>query len=305
MPSPSTRIGFVGLGHMGFHMSRHLLQAGFPVTVYDVVPEAIERLIPFEASPAGSPREVGQRSDVAITMVPADADVEQAVLGPNGLLEGLQPGTLLVQMSTIKPSTIHKLAPHAAAKGVRLIDAPVSMGQFVADAKLSVMVGGDDADFEACRPIFQAMAKEIFHVGPLGTGQAAKLVNNLMSMTIAAVSAEALLIGLKAGIHPDVLYKIVNAGSGGSVGWRDKVPMMLRHDFDPPMNFSTDLAYKDVSLAIESANELQTPAMFGSLARELYNVLRRQGHGKQHYSSIVTVLEQMAGIEVDQYGFSG
>jgi 3-hydroxyisobutyrate dehydrogenase-like beta-hydroxyacid dehydrogenase len=233
-----------------------------------------------------------------MTMVPADREVEEAVAGPDGLLAGLAPGSILIQMSTIKPSTIHKLAPLAEAKGIRLIDAPVSMGQYVADAKLSIMVGGDPDVFAECRPIFEALGKDIFHVGPLGTGQAAKLVNNLISMTNAAVAAEGLLIGLKAGIDPDILHRVVQAGSGGSIAWRDKVPMMLEHAFQPEHNFSTDLAYKDVSLAVESANELQTPAMFGSLARELYNALRRAGRGSHHYSSVVTILEQLAGFDV-------
>src|SRR5215212_4111984 len=184
---------------MGYWMTRHLLRAGHSVTVYDVMPEAIERLIEFEASPAGSPREVGERSEVVMTMVPADRDVEAVVLGDDGVLPGLRSGSTLVQMATIKPSTIHKIAPFAAAKGVRLLDAPVSMGHFVADAKLSVYAGGDREVFEEIRPLFEAMGTDIMHVGPLGTGQACKLVNNYASMTNTIVAAEALLMGLKAG----------------------------------------------------------------------------------------------------------
>jgi 3-hydroxyisobutyrate dehydrogenase-like beta-hydroxyacid dehydrogenase len=230
-------------------------------------------------------------------MVPADRHVEEAVLGPDGVLAGARPGTILVQMSTIKPSTIHKLAPLAAEKGVHLIDAPVSMGQKVAEAKLSIMVGGDVKLFQVCRPIFEAMGTDVFHVGPLGTGQACKLVNNYISMTNAVVAAEGLLLGIKAGIDPETLYRVVLTGSGSSVCWRDKVPMMIAREFEPDANFTTDLAYKDVSLAIESANELETPVMTGALARELYNALRRAGGNLQHYCAVVTVLEQLAGIE--------
>jgi 3-hydroxyisobutyrate dehydrogenase-like beta-hydroxyacid dehydrogenase len=232
--------------------------------------------------------------------VPADRDVEAAVLGPDGVLAGLRPGTTLIQMSTIKPSTIHKLAPAVAARGVRLIDAPVSMGQFVAEGKLSIMVGGERAVFEQCRPIFEALGTDVFHVGELGAGQAIKLVNNYMSMAVAVVAAEGLLLGLKAGLAPEVLHEVVLKGSGSSVAWRDKVPMMLAHDFYPDMTFTTDLAYKDISLAIESANELQTPVLLGSLARELYNAARRGGLGAAHYASVVQVLEQMAGIQADR-----
>lgn len=292
-----SRLGFVGLGKMGYWMTRNLLKAGYAVTIYDVVPAAIEALLPFEASPAGSPRQVAERSEVVMTMVPADRDVEAAVLGPDGILEGLRPGSILVQMSTIKPSTIHKLAPHAAAKGVRFMDAPVSMGHYVAEGKLSVYAGGDAETFELCKPIFEALGRDIMHVGPLGTGQACKLVNNLISMTNTLVAAEGLLLGLKAGLAPGVLYEVVKTGSGGSVAWRDKAAMMLARDFEPAHTFTTDLAYKDVSLAIEMANEVQSPTMFGGLARELYNVSRRQGAGGQHYASIVKVLEQLAGIE--------
>ncbi len=293
----SRRLGFIGLGKMGHWMSRHLLKAGYVVNVYDVMPEAIERMLPFEAAPAGSPRQVAERSDVIMTMVPADKDLEAAILGPDGVLAGARPGTVLIQMSTIKPSTVLKLAPLAAEKGVTLIDAPVSMGQKVAEAKLSIMAGGDLATFEECRPIFEAIATEIFHVGPLGTGQACKLVNNYISMTNAVVAAEGLLLGIKAGIDPETLYRVVLSGSGGSVAWRDKVPMMIARDFNPEANFTMDLAYKDVSLAIESANEIQTPAMTGALARELYNAARRSGRGQEHYSAVVTVLETIAGIE--------
>src|SRR5919202_173527 len=183
------RLGFIGLGTMGHWMTRHLLRAGYVVNVYDVNPAAIEALVPFEASPAGSPRQVAER--------------------PDGVLAGARPGTILVQMSTIKPSTIHKLAPLAAQKGVQLIDAPVSMGQKVAEAKLSIMVGGDRQLFQACRPIFEAMGTDIFHVGPLGTGQACKLVNNYISMTNAVVAAEGLLLGIKDGIDPETLYRVV------------------------------------------------------------------------------------------------
>jgi 3-hydroxyisobutyrate dehydrogenase-like beta-hydroxyacid dehydrogenase len=298
------RLGFIGLGKMGYAMTRNLLRHGFAVTVYDVLPEAIDRVIPFEASPAASPREVGERSEAVITMVPADRDVEVAVLGPDGALAGLRPGSTLIQMSTIKPSTIQKLAPEAAARGVRLIDAPVSMGQFVAEGKLSIMVGGDPAVFEQCRPIFEALGTDIFHVGELGAGQAIKLVNNYMSMAVAVVAAEGLLLGLKAGLASEVLHEVVLKGSGSSVAWRDKVPMMLAHDFYPDMTFTTDLAYKDLSLAIESANELQTPVMLGGLARELYNAARLSGLGSAHYASVVRVLEKMAGIQADREGRS-
>jgi 2-hydroxy-3-oxopropionate reductase len=293
------RLGFIGLGKMGYWMTRHLLRAGHSVTVYDVMPEAIERLIEFEASPAGSPREVGERSEVVMTMVPADRDVEAAVLGDDGVLSGLRSGSTLVQMATIKPSTIHKIAPFAAAKGVRLLDAPVSMGHFVADAKLSVYVGGDREVFEEIRPLFEAMGTDIMHVGPLGTGQACKLVNNYASMTNTIVAAEALLMGLKAGIDPDVLHRVVNTGSGGSVAWRDKVPMMLARNFEPQHTFTTDLAHKDISLAVEMAGELQSPVLLGSLAKELYNAARQRGQNKQHYCSAVTILEAMAGIVAD------
>jgi 2-hydroxy-3-oxopropionate reductase len=282
---------------MGTPMARNLLTKGFAVSGYDVVADLTAGLARHGARAATSPADAARDADVVITMLPADAHVEAAMLGPDGAGPAMRSGSIWLQMSTIKPVTVQRVAAKLAERGIRALDCPVSRGARVAQGELSVFAGGDTTTLDEVRDVLGAMATEILHCGPLGMGQAAKLVNNMLSMTKVAVAAEGLIFGLKLGLDPKTLYDVINAGSGASVAWRDRAKQMLRREFEPEVRFYTDLAYKDVSLAIDSAQEVGAPMIFSSIARELYNALRTQGGGTLHYPAIVTLFERLANIE--------
>ncbi len=291
------QIGFIGLGRMGTPMARNLMKAGFSVSGYDIVPELVAGLARDGARAAMSPADAARDADVVITMLPADRHVEAAMFGPDGAGPAMRSGSIWMQMSTIKPTTVQRLGARLAERGVRTVDTPVSRGGYVVQGKLSVFAGGDPATLEEVSDIHSAMATEILYCGPLGMGQATKLVNNILSMTNVAVAAEALLFGLKQGVEPATLYRVINAGSGASVAWRDRVPQMLRRDFEPEVRFYADLAFKDVGLAVELAHELGTPMPFNALSLELYNALRTTEGGTVHFAAVVKVLERMANME--------
>lgn len=291
------RIGVIGLGRMGTPMARNLMKKGFPVSGYDVVPGLVAALAQDGARAATSPADAAGDADVVITMLPADAHVQAAMLGEHGAGPAMRRGSLWMQMSTIKPVTVQRIGAALAERGVRSIDAPVSRGARVVQGELSVFAGGDAATIDEVRDVLGAMATEILHCGPLGMGQAAKLVNNMLSMTNVAVAAEGLIFGLKQGLEAKTLYEVINAGSGASVAWRDRARQMLRREFEPEVRFYTDLAYKDVSLAIDAAQEIGAPMIFSGVARELYNALRTQGGGTKHYPAIVTLFERLADVE--------
>lgn len=293
-----SRIAFIGLGVMGRPMARNLLAKGFSVAGFDVLPERMDALRADGLEASSSPSQAAKGAAFVITMVPADAEVVHAVLGPGGVAETAPTGCIWLQTSTIKPGTVQRIASALAPRGVKALDCPVSRGGRVEQGELCVYAGGDERDLAAARPVLEAVASEIIHCGPLGMGQAAKLINNMLSMVNVAMAAEALVLGTKAGLNPKVLYDVVNAGNGASVAWRDRTPQMWQREFEPELPVYADVAFKDLSLAIETAQEVGAPTLMSGLARELYNALRSHGCGRRHYAAVVTVLERMANHTV-------
>lgn len=291
-------VGFIGLGVMGKPMATNVLRKGFPLVVHDLRPEPVAELVALGAQAAGSPREVAQRSAVVIIMVRTSADVEQVIAGPNGVLEGLQPNQTVIDMSTIAPSVARRLAERVHAAGGTMLDAPVTRGQPGAIAgTLAVMVGGDPAVLEAQRDVLRCMATDIIHCGPNGLGQVVKLVNNLIVGVVNQAISEGLVMGVKAGARLETLLSLLHHGSARTYLLDEFYPRKaLRGDFTP--GFTIDLLAKDLDLALELGREINVPLVATALCRQLLGQAQAQGRGGLDQTSMLAVLEELAGVQV-------
>src|SRR6266550_7398303 len=296
------QIGFIGIGVMGRPMSLHLLKAGHHVTIFARHPEKaeVQEVLNAGAKLAPSPRAVAIASDMVITMVPNSAQVEEVVCGPQGILVGARKGLIIIDMSTIAPSMSRKLADIAAERGVHFLDAPVSGGSQGAEiGALTIMVGGEREIFEQARPVLEAMGKpeNIFHVAHNGAGEIIKLVNQVVCGAIAAAVAESFVLGVKAGADVDTMAKIIGASTGANWQLANQFPLRaFNGSFQP--GFMTDLLHKDLGLALDLAAENTVPAAMIALTRQMYEMARAEGYGHDDYTSLLKVLEQMAGVEV-------
>lgn len=296
------QIGFIGIGVMGRPMTLNLLKAEHQVTIYARHAEkpGVQEVLNAGAKLAPSPRAVAMASDIVITMLPNSPQVEEVVAGPQGILEGARKGLIIIDMSTIAPAVSRKLAQEAAARGAHMLDAPVSGGsQGAVNGTLTIMVGGEREIFEQVRPVLEAMGKKenIVHVGPNGSGQVIKLVNNMLVGAIAAAIAESFVLGVKAGADVDTMAKIIGASAGASWQLANQFPLRaFNGSFQP--GFMTDLLHKDLGLALDLAAENSTPVAMTALSRQMYEMARAAGYGREDYTSLLKVLEQMVGVEV-------
>lgn len=296
------QVGFIGIGVMGRPMALNLLKVGHAVTIFARHPEKpeVQEVLQAGAKQAPSARTVAMASDIVITMVPNSPQVEEVVAGPQGILEGARRGLIIVDMSTIAPTVSRALAEKAAAQGVYFLDAPVSGGsQGAVNGTLTIMVGGEQQVFEQARPVLEAMGQKenIFYVGPVGSGEIVKLVNNVLCGAIAAAIAESFVLGVKAGADVDTMAKIIGVSSGASWQLANQFPLRaFNGSFQP--GFMTDLLYKDLGLALDLAKECHTPDEMLALTRRLYEKAREAGYGRDDYTSLLKVLEQQADVEV-------
>jgi 4-hydroxybutyrate dehydrogenase/sulfolactaldehyde 3-reductase len=292
------RLGFIGLGLMGEPMARNLLKKGFPLTVFDVRPEAIDKLVTAGAKAASSPRQVAEQSDVVLTIVPNSSDVERVILGPDGVAAAARPGLVVIEMSTIDPATTQRVAGVLASRGVSMLDAPVGRpSTFAAEAALAFMVGGDRAVLDRCRDILMAMGDTIFYCGGSGMGATMKVVNNLLSITTLAVTSEALVLGAKSGLAPSVMLDVLCRTAADNAHLHMTYPnKALKGDFSPM--FMIDLAHKDLSLGMQLGAAQQVPLALGAAAREMFTAARTMGRGHLDWTGIMTVLEDIAGTQV-------
>jgi len=290
------KIGFIGLGIMGRPMSKHLLNAGYELVVHDIVRESVADVVAAGAEEASSSKEVAEKSSIIITMVPDSPDVEAAALGPGGIIEGVSEGDIYVDMSTIAPSVAVAVGDAMAEKGVKCLDAPVSGGDVGAqNAALSIMVGGDDATFDTVKPIFDAMGKSVVLCGPLGAGQTVKACNQvLVAVTIAGVS-EALTLGAKAGVDPLKIVQVLSGGLARCGVLENRGERMVNGDFDP--GFRIRLHYKDLNIIMKTGNDYQAPLPVTAVVHELFNTAMGKDRGELDHSGLLTVLEDLAGIE--------
>ncbi len=290
-------IGFIGLGIMGRPMARNLLKAGYPLIVHSRSPGPVQELTKSGATSAQNPREVAERSRVIITMLPNSPDVELVALGPHGLLEGVTPGTIFVDMSTISPLVSQKIAAEMSRKGVGMLDAPVSGGEKGAiEGTLSIMVGGDRAVFDETLPVFQALGKTITHLGPIGSGGFVKLANQIIVAINLTAIAEALTLAGKAGLSRELTITALSGGLAGSRCLDQKAPNYLAREFKP--GFKVNLHLKDLGLIMEAGRALGVPLPTTAVVQELFNALRVKGRGELDHSGIITLLEDLAGLEV-------
>jgi 3-hydroxyisobutyrate dehydrogenase-like beta-hydroxyacid dehydrogenase len=291
------KLGFVGLGNIGEPMCRRLLENGFEVSIYDADPEAVSRLGDTPAEPARNLGTLVSSAEVVILSLPGSDDVEEVVLGEGGLAEGLSSGKVLIDTSSSKPSSTRDLAEKLAESGVEMLDAPVSGGVLRAEeGKLAVMVGGKGEVFERCRGIFEAFGEKNFHVGDHGAGHLVKSLNNLLSATTLASAAEAVLLAQKAGVAPETLLGVINAGNGRSYSTEVKFPnFILDRSFDD--GFALGLMVKDLKIALETAAEMGHPMFSGSAISQLWQAAFARGHGPEGHTSIYAFLENLGGEE--------
>lgn len=293
----NTAIGFIGVGTMGHPMVLNLLKAGHRLTVYDLRPEATAALVEHGAAVAGSAREAAAAGDVVISMLPASRHVVAAMFGEEGIIAGLQPGTLVIEMSTIDPGTSRRVAEAVEAAGSRMIDAPVSGGDKGAIAgTLTIMVGGDPGVLGEVRDILGALGTNIIHCGPIGMGETVKLCNNLILGVSMVAIAEGFALGISAGVDPKLLYEVLSKSTGRSWALEARPPVAglvpdspANDDFAP--GFMTDLMHKDLGLALTAGNELRVPLAVTALAHQLYGMTSARGFGRKDFSAVAKLLE--------------
>jgi len=291
------KIGFIGLGIMGKPMAQNLLKAGYELTVYDIVPERMEELVKAGARRGSSGQDVAAKSEVVITMLPNSPHVRAAVLGPNGVLEGARPGTILVDMSSIAPLASQEIAARARAKGVAMLDAPVSGGEPKAVAgTLAIMVGGPEETFEQVKDILARMGASVTRVGDIGSGNITKLANQIIvALNIAAMS-EAMVLATKAGVDPEKVFQAIRGGLAGSAVLDAKMPLALQGNFKP--GFRIELHIKDMANALDTAHELGVPVPLSSVVMEIMQALKADGKAGNDHGGLIQFYEQLAIVQV-------
>lgn len=290
-------IGFVGLGTMGLPMAKNLVKAGYSLKVYNRTPGKAVELTDLGAQTVATPAETAHGSEVVFTMLTADAAVKEVILGPNGVKEGASPGLIVVDSSTIAPTTSQTIAAELNKGQVEMLDAPVSGSEPQAmEGMLTFMVGGKEAIYEKCLPLFEVMGKAAYYMGESGKGAYTKLGNNLMVAINMVSLAEALVFVTKAGLDPTLFLQVVAGGGGRSGMAEQKGPKILNRDFRP--HFATALMYKDVGLVGEVAKEFNLPLPASALIREILNMTIAQGHGQEDLCAVVKCYEEWARTQV-------
>ena len=290
-------VGFIGLGIMGRPMAKNLMEAGYDLVVYNRSPEKAEELAGEGATAAGSPREVAEACDVVVTMLPDSPQVEEVLAGEGGVFEGVREGALIVDMSTISPVVTEGLATKAKERGASLLDAPVSGGDVGAvEGTLSIMVGGDEGDFERARPLFEVMGKTVTHVGPTGAGQVTKAANQIVvALTIEAVS-EALVLGSAGGVAPEKILDVLGGGLAGNKVMEVKREKFLSHTFDP--GFRSELHHKDLGIALAAGREYGVALPVTAIVDQMLLTMGRKGWGGEDHSALLKVIEDLSQHEM-------
>jgi 3-hydroxyisobutyrate dehydrogenase-like beta-hydroxyacid dehydrogenase len=278
-------------------MALNLAKHGFPLVVHDIDAAKVEPLRARGATVAGSPEAVADAADRTISMVETTAQAEAVIAGERGIIRAAKPGHIVISMSTIDPLVARRLADVLAARGVAMLDAPVSGGtERAKSGELSVIAGGAAEIFEACRDLFKAMGTKIFHVGGHGQGLAMKLVNNMLVQVNMVAVAEALVMGVKAGLDPRTIYEVVRVSTGTSSAFERGAARMLARDFSPAG--TVDISFKDQELETAFAKQLGAPLLLANVSQQVYQMARAAGLGKQDGTAIIQVLERLANVKV-------
>ena len=290
------KIGFIGLGIMGRHMSTNLINAGFDLFVYDLNPQAVNELVGKGAIACMTCKDVALKSDVVISMVPDSPDVEKVALGENGIVEAAREGLIYLDMSTIAPAIAIKVAEELAKSGVRCMDAPVSGGEIGAkNAGLSIMVGGPEDLFKDVKPIFDVMGGTVTLCGKNGAGQTVKACNQIQVALNFVGMAEAFVLGAKAGVDPAIILKVLSGGYAQTRVMDVRGPKIVKGEFEP--GFKSKFHYKDLNIIMDTAKKLNVPLPATAIAHQLFSALIASGRGDLDHSAVINIIEDLAKIE--------
>ena len=297
------KIGFIGLGAMGAPMAERVVKAGFPVvTTFHTRREPADALASLGARVVSTPAEVARESDAIVTILPADAELHETALGPHGLAEGFAPGKILVDMTTATATSLLEVERALAAVGGRVLDAPVSGGTpAAAQGTLTIMVGGDAALLDECRPLLATMGTRIIHVGPVGQGKVVKMINQVLAATHLLAIGEAFALGVRCGADPATLYGVIKESSGYSKMMDLRLQnFLLAGSFQP--GFKLDLMKKDVNLALDSARAQSVPLLLTSAVGQLFAAASTAGNGSADFSAAARFVADMAGVDLSAAG---
>ncbi len=292
------RVGFIGLGRMGFPMARNLIKAGHSVVAHNRSRGAVDRLVALGAASASTPAEVARSVEILVSCVLTPEQVEHIYLGPEGALEGASAGQVFIDTSTIYPMTSRKVGEALRTRGVAFIDAPISGGpQGAENGTLSVMVGADAEALEKARPVLEVFGKNIFHMGLTGAGCSTKICNQILTGTAHVLVAEAMVLGTKLGLDPQKLFDVLHVSSGQCRALDRAVPeAILPRNFDAV--YTVDGMIKDLECAIRTARESGVRLLLPTIAQQIYQEARGLGHSNQHLAAVIMPMEKIAGIEV-------
>jgi 3-hydroxyisobutyrate dehydrogenase-like beta-hydroxyacid dehydrogenase len=285
------KVGFIGVGMMGGPMCGNVLKKGHQAVIFDINQDAIARMKGMGAGVGASAKDVAAQVDVVFTSLPMPADVEKVIMGPDGIAAGAKPGTIIADMSTNAPAVVQRLAKELAAKGITLIDAPVSGGVDGAEAaSLAIMCSGDKAAYDKVKPVLDCMGKNVFHLGAIGMGNVAKLVNNMVSFCNLVTACEAMALAKRGGLDPDVMAAVMMTASGDSASLKRVKRKAIRGDFK--QEFALNLAYKDLGLALDLGRETGTPLSAGSHAFTLMQNARSKNRGTEAVTTLMRSIEE-------------
>ena len=291
------QIGFIGVGFMGRHMARNLLNGGHELTLFDIRKEAAEELLAMGATWADSPAAAVASSEVIFTSLPRPQDVEEVATGEGGILSGAAPGSVLFDLSTTDPDTISRIAAQGETRGVRVLDAPVSGGTIGAEeGTLCIMVGGDRAIYDQYESTLALIGNQVMYCGELGAGAICKIMNNFVGLSVGVLLSEAFTLGVKAGVPPQTLFEAISRSSGDTRSMHGMPNGLFAGNFEP--GFQLDLAAKDVGLATEMARRLRVPLSLGNLVQQRYIEGQNRGWGRQAAGAVARLQEERAGVEV-------
>lgn len=295
------KIGFIGLGIMGKPMSKNLLKAGYKLVVYDIVQEAVKEVVASGAEAGSSAKDVASKTDIVITMLPNSPHVKTVILGKDGVIEGIQKGKIVVDMSSIAPAVSQEVGKALAEKGVEFLDAPVSGGEPKAiDGTLAIMVGGKEEVFNKVKDILLKMGSSAVLCGDIGAGNVTKLANQIIvALNIAAMS-EAYVLATKAGVDPAKVFDAIKGGLAGSTVLNAKSPMVLEGNYKP--GFRIELHIKDLQNALDTGHDLGVPIPLTSVVMEIFQALKVEGKAKEDHCGIIQFYEKLAGVKVRKKG---
>lgn len=294
------KLGFIGLGAMGRQIAAHLIAAGYPLVVYDVRPEAVDELTQLGAIGANNPREIGEQAQTVLLMVNTFSQYEQCLLGKEGLLSGLSKGVVVI-LSTIAQEEIKKVAAWCKDCGVEMLDSPVSGGtKGAAEGTLTIMAAGKDEVFQDSLPIFNAFGTKVFKVGEqIGQGQAVKAVNQLLVGVHMVAMAEAMVLGAKSGVDPEMIFDVVKNSAGTSRIFESRVPTVINRDFSTRSTLSIQL--KDIDISVRAADSVKAPAFLSIVCRELFKLAGAKFDDTEDSSAIVKLYEELGEVRVEKH----